>query len=64
MLDDVFAELDAGRRDRLAELVAPAPSRCWSPPRCAADVPAALAGARFDVAAREVSSCVTDGDDR
>ena len=33
ILDDVFAELDTGRRDRLAALVADA-SRCWSPRRC------------------------------
>ena len=34
VLDDVFAELDATRRDRLAAGV-PVPSRCWSPPRSA-----------------------------
>ena len=33
LLDDVFAELDSDRRDRLASPGAPAPSRCWSPRR-------------------------------
>ena len=32
----------------------PAPSRCWSPPPCPADVPEALAGARVDVMGGEV----------
>ncbi len=44
VLDDVFAELDAGRRERLAEMVAPASQVLVT---CAVeeDVPAALAGA-------------------
>ena len=48
MLDDVFAELDAGRRDRLAALVSDAAQLIVT---CAVpeDVPAALRGARYDV---------------
>jgi DNA replication and repair protein RecF len=48
VLDDVFAELDAGRRDRLAALVADATQLLVT---CAVpeDVPAALQGARYDV---------------
>ncbi len=53
ILDDVFAELDAGRRARLAELVAPA-EQVLITAAVAADVPDALSGARFDVAAGEV----------
>ena len=34
VLDDVFAELDTGRRERLADGWWAARSRCWSPPRC------------------------------
>jgi DNA replication and repair protein RecF len=47
-LDDVFAELDAGRRDRLAALVADATQLIVT---CAVpeDVPASLQGARYDV---------------
>ncbi|GIF71173.1 DNA replication/repair protein RecF [Asanoa siamensis] len=48
-LDDVFAELDAGRRERLAELVGGA-SQLLVTCAVAEDVPAALGGARFDVA--------------
>jgi DNA replication and repair protein RecF len=48
-LDDVFAELDAGRRDRLAELVGAA-SQLIVTCAVAADVPSALRGVRFDVA--------------
>jgi DNA replication and repair protein RecF len=47
-LDDVFAELDAGRRDRLAELVGSA-SQLIVTCAVAADVPSALRGVRFDV---------------
>jgi DNA replication and repair protein RecF len=47
-LDDVFAELDSGRRDRLAELVGGA-SQLIVTCAVAADVPAALRGVRFDV---------------
>jgi DNA replication and repair protein RecF len=48
VLDDVFAELDAGRRDRLAALVADAGQLLVT---CAVpeDVPPSLRGARFDV---------------
>src|SRR3954466_8673573 len=48
VLDDVFAELDSGRRDRLAALVADASQLLVT---CAVpeDVPAALQGARIDV---------------
>jgi DNA replication and repair protein RecF len=52
-LDDVFAELDTGRRERLAELVSGASQllvTCAVP----ADVPAALAGVRYDVSEGEV----------
>ena len=48
MLDDVFAELDTGRRDRLAELVAGA-EQVLVTAAVAADVPEALAGSRYDV---------------
>ncbi|MFU8851271.1 DNA replication/repair protein RecF [Micromonospora sp. SL1-18] len=48
VLDDVFAELDAGRRERLAELVGPASQLLVT---CAVDddVPATLRGARYEV---------------
>ena len=47
-LDDVFAELDAGRRDRLAELVGGASQLLVT---CAVpeDVPASLRGVRYEV---------------
>ncbi|TDD18453.1 DNA replication/repair protein RecF [Kribbella turkmenica] len=48
ILDDVFAELDAQRRDRLAELVAPA-EQVLVTAAVGADVPAELSGVRFDV---------------
>ena len=48
ILDDVFAELDTGRRDRLAELVAGA-EQVLVTAAVADDVPAALAGSRYDV---------------
>ena len=53
VLDDVFAELDSGRRDRLAALVADATQLLVT---CAVpeDVPAALRGVRFDVSGGEV----------
>lgn len=53
ILDDVFAELDVARRERLAELVAPA-EQVLVTAAVAQDVPGALAGARVDVAAGEV----------
>ncbi|AEW95478.1 recombination protein F [Streptantibioticus cattleyicolor NRRL 8057 = DSM 46488] len=49
VLDDVFAELDATRRDRLAELVAPG-EQVLVTAAVDEDVPAALAGARYTVA--------------
>ena len=54
ILDDVFAELDARRRERLAELVAPA-RQVLITAAVAADVPEPLAGGRVDVMAGEVS---------
>ncbi|MCB7135763.1 DNA replication/repair protein RecF [Cellulosimicrobium marinum] len=48
VLDDVFAELDARRRDRLAELVAGA-GQVVITAAVAEDVPAVLDGARFAV---------------
>ena len=48
VLDDVFAELDTGRRDRLAELVAGA-EQVLVTAAVPADVPEALAGSRYDV---------------
>jgi DNA replication and repair protein RecF len=54
LLDDVFAELDAGRRDRLASLVAGA-EQVLVTAAVAADVPERLLGARFDVASGMVS---------
>src|SRR5262245_44219344 len=53
VLDDVFAELDAGRRERLAELIAPA-SQVLVTCAVEADVPAALRGAHYEVAGGEV----------
>jgi DNA replication and repair protein RecF len=47
-LDDVFAELDTGRRERLAEMVAPA-SQVLVTCAVEADVPGQLAGARYQV---------------
>jgi DNA replication and repair protein RecF len=49
ILDDVFAELDAGRRDRLAGLVAGA-DQVLVTAAVGADVPAELAGRRLTVA--------------
>jgi DNA replication and repair protein RecF len=48
ILDDVFAELDAGRRDRLAAMVADA-EQVIVTAAVPADVPATLTGARFSV---------------
>ena len=53
ILDDVFAELDADRRDRLAEFVAPA-EQVLITAAVAADVPGILAGGRVDVLNGEV----------
>ncbi len=54
ILDDVFAELDTGRRDRLAQLIGDAAQVIIT---CAveADVPASLRGARYLVAPGEVT---------
>jgi len=49
VLDDVFAELDSGRRNRLAELVSDA-EQVLVTAAVPEDVPAGLAGARFTVA--------------
>jgi DNA replication and repair protein RecF len=49
ILDDVFAELDTGRRDRLATLVADA-EQVLITAAVLQDVPAMLSGARFSVA--------------
>jgi len=54
MLDDVFAELDAKRRTRLAEMVAGA-RQVFVTAAVPGDVPAQLAGARYDVLASEVA---------
>jgi DNA replication and repair protein RecF len=48
VLDDVFAELDEGRRDRLAELVGDA-EQVLVTAAVPADVPEALTGSRYDV---------------
>ncbi len=53
ILDDVFAELDADRRDRLAEFVAPA-EQVLITAAVPADVPEILAGGRVDVMNGEV----------
>lgn len=54
ILDDVFAELDADRREQLAALVAGA-EQVLVTAAVGADVPEALRGATFHVAAGEVS---------
>jgi DNA replication and repair protein RecF len=54
LLDDVFAELDTGRRDRLASLVAGA-EQVLVTAAVPEDVPVALHGARFSVADGEVT---------
>lgn len=53
ILDDVFAELDTDRRERLAEIVAGA-EQVLVTAAVPGDVPAALEGARVDVMAGEV----------
>jgi DNA replication and repair protein RecF len=55
MLDDVFAELDSERRERLAELVADA-EQVLVTVAVPQDVPAGLAGARFGVAEGKITS--------
>jgi DNA replication and repair protein RecF len=54
ILDDVFAELDAGRRARLAALVAGA-EQVLVTAAVPADVPPVLAGARFTVSGGELT---------
>ena len=54
ILDDVFAELDTRRRERLAELVANG-EQVLVTAAVPEDVPEALAGARYSVASGEVS---------
>jgi DNA replication and repair protein RecF len=54
ILDDVFAELDTGRRRRLAEMVAPA-EQVIITAAVPADVPGELRGAAYDVADGEVT---------
>jgi DNA replication and repair protein RecF len=54
LLDDVFAELDTGRRERLAGLVAGA-QQVLVTAAVPADVPGMLTGARFDVAGGTVT---------
>lgn len=53
VLDDVFAELDVRRRERLAELVAPA-RQVLVTAAVPADVPPGLLAARFDVTTGQV----------
>ena len=55
ILDDVFAELDAGRRDRLAGLVAGA-EQVLITAAVPADIPQVLTGARFTVRGGVVAS--------
>ena len=54
ILDDVFAELDASRREQLADVVSPA-EQVLVTAAVAADVPEQLTGSRYDVAAGEVT---------
>ena len=54
LLDDVFAELDTERRDRLAALVADA-EQVIVTAAVPEDVPTGLAGARFQVAGGVIS---------
>jgi DNA replication and repair protein RecF len=54
ILDDVFAELDSGRRRRLAEMVAPA-EQVLITAAVPEDVPAELSGATYTVADGEVT---------
>jgi DNA replication and repair protein RecF len=54
VLDDVFAELDTGRRTQLAELVAGA-EQVLVTAAVPEDIPDALRGARFTVADGAVS---------
>lgn len=53
ILDDVFAELDVGRRDRLADLISDA-SQVLITAAVPTDIPESMDGARFDVDGGEV----------
>ena len=55
VLDDVFAELDSTRRERLASSVVSA-EQILVTAAVGADVPSALAGRRYRVAAGEVTA--------
>lgn len=57
ILDDVFAELDSGRRDRLAELVSDA-EQVLVTAAVPGDVPDGLSGSRVDVMGGEVRRVV------
>jgi DNA replication and repair protein RecF len=59
LLDDVFAELDSRRRERLAELVADA-EQVLVTAAVPADVPDKLAGARFTVSAGTIELVAGD----
>ena len=54
LLDDVFAELDTGRRERLAAVAAGA-EQVIVTAAVPDDVPPALTGARFEVAEGKVT---------
>ncbi len=54
ILDDVFAELDSGRRAQLADLVAGA-EQVLVTAAVLEDIPEGLRGRRFDVADGEVT---------
>jgi DNA replication and repair protein RecF len=54
ILDDVFAELDTGRRAQLADLVAGA-EQVLVTAAVAEDIPEGLRGRRFDVVEGEVT---------
>jgi DNA replication and repair protein RecF len=60
LLDDVFAELDSSRRERLAELLAPA-EQVLITAAVAGDVPAALSGRILSVASGTVTEVADAG---
>jgi DNA replication and repair protein RecF len=62
LLDDVFAELDSTRRERLAELLAPA-EQVLITAAVAGDVPAALSGRILSVASGTVAATSETGGD-
>ncbi len=63
LLDDVFAELDTSRRERLAELLAPA-EQVLITAAVAGDVPAALSGRILSVGSGTVGEVAGVGDSR